>query len=60
MLAAAIALIALGIVLGIFFPVMFVAAAVGVVLLIVFLVGASRRAQTGSVGSADGAPPPAE
>lgn len=51
MLAAAIALIALGVVLGIFFPVMFVATVVGVVLLIVFFVGGARRAQTGAVGS---------
>jgi hypothetical protein len=50
-LAVAITLIALGIVLGLFFPVMFVAAAAGVVLLIVFLVGAGRRAQTGAVGT---------
>ena len=51
MLAVAITMIALGVILGLFFPVMFVAAAVGVVLLIVFLVGAGRRAQTGAVGT---------
>jgi hypothetical protein len=41
----------LGVVLGIFFPVMFIATAVGIALLIVFVVGASRRARTGAVGS---------
>ena len=51
MLAVAVALIALGVILGLFFPVMFVAAVAGVVLLIVFLVGGARRAQTGAVGS---------
>ena len=51
MLAAAVALIVVGIVIGIFFPVMFVATAAGIVLLIVFLVGAGRRATTGATGS---------
>jgi hypothetical protein len=51
MLAAALALLVLGVVLGIFFTVMFVAAAAGALLLIVFLVGAGRRAQTGAIGS---------
>ena len=51
MLATAIVLIGLGIVLGLFFPVMFVAAAAGLVLLIAFFVGAGRRAQTGAIGS---------
>jgi hypothetical protein len=60
MLATAIALIVLGVVLGIFFPVMFIATAVGIAFLIVFLVGASRRARTGEVGSTDSASPPAE
>jgi hypothetical protein len=55
-LAAAVALIIVGIVLGIFFPVMFVATAAGIVLLVVFLVGAGRRAATGATGS-DEAPP---
>jgi len=41
-LAVAIALIVLGVLLGLFFPVMFVAALAGVVLLVVFLVGAKR------------------
>jgi hypothetical protein len=50
-LAGALALIVLGVVLGIFFPVMFIATAVGIALLIVFVVGASRRARTGAVGS---------
>jgi hypothetical protein len=51
MLGVAIALIVLGVVVGIFFPVMFVAAAAGIVLLIVFFVGAGRRARSGAVGS---------
>jgi hypothetical protein len=51
MLAAALVLIVIGVVLGLFFPVMFIATAVGIALLIVFLVGASRRAKTGAVGS---------
>jgi hypothetical protein len=55
-LAAAVALIVVGIVLGIFFPVMFVATAAGIVLLVVFLAGAGRRAATGATGS-DEAPP---
>ena len=46
MLATAIVLIAAGIVLGLFFPVMFVAAAAGVVLLILSLVAGTRRATT--------------
>jgi hypothetical protein len=55
-LATAIALIVIGAVLGLFFPVMFVATAVGIVLLIVFFIGASRRATTGAVGSEEPAP----
>ncbi|MDQ3066381.1 MAG: hypothetical protein M3R12_04405 [Actinomycetota bacterium] len=51
MLAVAISLIGLGILLGLFFPVMFVAAFAGLVLLIVFFVGGARRAKTGEVGS---------
>jgi uncharacterized membrane protein len=54
--AAAVALIALGVILGLFFPVMFVAAAVGVVLLVVFLVGAARRATTDETRSDEAAP----
>ena len=51
MLPVAIALIVIGIVLGIFFPVMFVATLAGIVLLVVFFVGAGRRASSGAVGS---------
>ena len=51
MFATAIALIVLGAVLGLFFPIMFVASAVGVLLLIVFLVGLVRRSTTGATGS---------
>ncbi|MBA2384932.1 MAG: hypothetical protein H0V68_09780 [Actinobacteria bacterium] len=50
-LPVAIALIVLGLVLGLFFPVMFVATAAGVVLLLVFFLGAGRRAASGAVGS---------
>jgi hypothetical protein len=50
-IAAAVALIVLGVVLGIFFPVMFVAALAGIVLLVLFLFGAGRRATTGATGS---------
>jgi hypothetical protein len=46
MLVTAIVLIAAGIVLGLFFPVMFVAAAAGVVLLILSLIAGTRRATT--------------
>jgi hypothetical protein len=48
MLAAAISLIVLGVVLGLFFPVMFVAAAAGLVLLILSIVAAGRRAKNAS------------
>jgi hypothetical protein len=51
MLATALVLIVLGVVLGLFFPAMFVASAVGLILLIVFLVGLTRRATTGATGS---------
>jgi phosphotransferase family enzyme len=44
MLGIGIALVVLGVVLGIFFPVMFVAAAVGGILVIVFFVGTLRAA----------------
>jgi hypothetical protein len=47
----AVALIVLGIVLGIFFPVMLVATLAGIVLLAVFFLGAGRRAASGAVGS---------
>ena len=43
MIFTALVLIALGIAVGIFFPVMFVAALAGVVLLIVFFVGGARQ-----------------
>ena len=56
MLVTALVLLVLGVVLGLFFPVMFVAAAAGLVLLIVFFVGGARRAQTGAVGSDEPAP----
>ena len=57
MLAAGIVLIVLGVVLGIFFPVMFIATAAGIALLLVFFFGAGRRAKTGAVGSEEpGAP----
>jgi hypothetical protein len=39
-----IALLILGLAVGFFFPVMFVAAAVGAILLIVFFVGSTRAA----------------
>ena len=51
MLATALALIVIGAVLGLFFPVMFIASLVGVILLVVFFVSASRRATTGATGS---------
>jgi H+/Cl- antiporter ClcA len=43
MVVTALILIALGIVAGLFFPVMFVAALAGVVLLILFFVAGARR-----------------
>ena len=46
MLVTALALIALGVILGLFVPVMFVAALAGVVLLVLFLVSGARRAKT--------------
>ena len=45
MLFTALALIAFGMVLGLFFPIMFVAALAGVVLLILFFVAGARRAK---------------
>jgi hypothetical protein len=54
MLVAAIALIALGVILGLFFPVMFVAAAAGVVLFILFLIAGARRATAESKASEEG------
>ena len=56
MLATSIALIALGVVLGFFFPVMFVAAAAGAVLFVISLVAASRRAATATPRTADPTP----
>jgi F0F1-type ATP synthase assembly protein I len=50
-LALAIALIVLGVVVGIFFPVMFLATAAGIVMLLIFFFGAGRRAKTGAVGT---------
>ena len=44
MLVTALVLIAAGVVLGLFFPVMFAAAAAGVVLLILSFVAGARRA----------------
>jgi hypothetical protein len=49
----ALALLVLGVVLGIFFPVMFVAALAGVVLLVVFLVGARKRVTTAGDAAPD-------
>jgi hypothetical protein len=51
MLATALVLIVLGVVLGLFFPIMFVASAAGVALLIVFLIAFARRSTTGATGS---------
>ena len=45
MVVTALVLVALGVVLGLFFPVMFVAALAGVVLLVVSLLAAGRRAK---------------
>ena len=56
MLATAIALIVLGVVLGLFFPVMFVAALAGVLLLIGTLIAVSRRATTASPRMSDPTP----
>jgi F0F1-type ATP synthase assembly protein I len=55
-LAAGIALIVVGVVLGFFFPVVFVAAAAGLVLLILSLVAGARRAKTASVRTEDPTP----
>jgi hypothetical protein len=44
MLITGLVLIALGVIFGLFFPVMFVAAAAGVVLLVLFVVAGARRA----------------
>ena len=56
MLAAGIALIVVGVVLGLFFPVVFVAAAAGLVLLILSLVAGARRAKTASADTEDPTP----
>jgi type III secretory pathway component EscV len=45
MVVTALVLLFLGVILGLFFPVMFVAALAGVVLLVVSLFAAGRRAQ---------------
>jgi hypothetical protein len=55
MLVTALVLIALGIALGLFFPVMFVAALAGVVLLILFLVAAARQAKEAAEAPSSGA-----
>jgi polyferredoxin len=55
MLVTGIVLIAAGIILGLFFPVMFVAAVAGVVLLVLSLVAGGRRATT-APRAADPAP----
>jgi hypothetical protein len=55
MVVTGIALIALGVVLGLFFPVMFVAAAAGAALLVVSFVAAGKRA-TNERTAADPAP----
>jgi hypothetical protein len=60
MLVTGIALIVLGVVLGLFFPVMFVAALAGLVLLVLSLVAGARRAETGSRRTVDPAPDPPE
>jgi len=54
MLIAALALIAFGVILGVFFPVMFVAAAAGAVLLILFLVAGARRATADTKAAEEG------
>jgi UPF0716 family protein affecting phage T7 exclusion len=59
MVVTGIALIALGVVLGLFFPVMFVAAAAGVVLVAISLVAGARRATRERTGG-DPAPDPPE
>lgn len=56
MLVTGIALIVLGVVLGLFFPVMFVAALAGLVLLILSLVAGAKRAASTSPGAADPTP----
>jgi hypothetical protein len=53
-LITAFVLIALGILLGLFFPVMFVAALAGLVLLILFFVGGARRAKAEAESSDPG------
>jgi membrane protein implicated in regulation of membrane protease activity len=55
-LAAGIALIVVGVVLGLFFPVVFVAAAAGLVLLILSFVATARRAKTASADTEDPTP----
>lgn len=55
MLVTALVLIAAGVVLGLFFPAMFVAAAAGLVLLVISLVAGARRT-AGARGGSDPAP----
>ena len=59
MVVTAIVIIVLGVALGLFFPVMFVAAAAGVALLAFALVAAGRRATTDEQ-PVDPAPDPPE
>lgn len=54
MLIAAVALIGVGVILGLFFPVMFVASAAGVVLLIVALVAGARAATADTKAAEEG------
>jgi hypothetical protein len=59
-LATALVWIVLGVVLGLFFPVMFVAAAAGLVLLVASLVAGGRRAATATPRTPDPTPDPPE
>ena len=54
MLFTALALIALGVILGLFFPVMFFATAAGIVLFILFLIAGARRATAETKASDEG------
>ena len=56
MVATAVALIVIGVVLGLFFPVMFVASLAGLLLLIGTLVAVGRRATTASPPAEDPTP----
>jgi hypothetical protein len=59
MLVTALVLIGSGLLVGLFFPVMFIAAAAGLVLLVVSLVAGARRATTAPPGT-DPTPDPPE